>query len=147
MTKPEIPGCYECNPQQYPTMIKPFAPCPNCSTPNPNDMSAAAEDAAIMYRGDCYKGNHTNPHVRESYADQGYEGFLAGVAWAKSQAASEVADRVDTLKNALDTAWRLIMAMDGTSPGVDVSLARQSAEFWERKERHSRITPSERSDK
>jgi hypothetical protein len=78
-------------------------------TPNPNDMSAAAEDAAIMYRGDCYKGNHTNPHVRESYADQGYEGFLAGVAWAKSQAASEVTEAVRVaIEKERDRIWSLL---------------------------------------
>jgi hypothetical protein len=52
-------------------------------------------------------------------------------------------ERTATMRNAIDTAWRLIMALDGTSPQVDIGLARKTAEFWERKERQSRIPESE----
>lgn len=50
----------------------------------------ADDDAALMYRVDCYKGNATDPFKREAFSDAGYRGFLAGAAYKEVQMRTEV---------------------------------------------------------
>jgi len=50
----------------------------------------ADDDAALMYRVDCYKGSETNPFKREAFSDAGYRGFLAGADYKEVQMRAEV---------------------------------------------------------